>query len=125
MSIIGVGTDVVEIDRFRTSLVRTPGLRDRLFTDHEREYAALKTDPSDRLAARFAAKEATMKALGVGIGAMNMAEIEVVHHDDGRPELVLHAQAAALAAARGVGRWHLSLTHTESVAQAVVIAEST
>lgn len=125
MTIVGIGTDVVDLHRFRESLERTPGLRDRLFTDHERVYAERKADPTDRLAARFAAKEATMKALGVGIGAIRMADIEVVHHDDGRPELVLHGSARRLAAHKGVAHWHLSLTHSDTVAQAMVVAEAT
>ena len=124
MPIVGIGTDVVDIDRFRATLARTPTLRDRLFTDDERAYADRQADPTERLAVRFAAKEATMKALGVGIGAMAMADIEVVHHNDGHAELVLHGAAGDLATGKGVERWHLSLTHSDTVAQAMVVAET-
>ena len=65
---IGIGTDLVEVDRFRLVLARTPGVADRLFTDAERAYGDREHDPAERLAARFAAKEAVMKALGVGLG---------------------------------------------------------
>lgn len=119
---IGIGTDLVDIDRFRHALSRTPRLADRVFTPDERAYAERAVDPGPRLAARFAAKEATMKALGVGLGAMAMTEIEVVRADDGRPTLVLHAGARELAERHGVGRWLVTLTHTDHLAQAVVVA---
>lgn len=119
---LGIGIDLVDIARFRKVLARTPGVATRLFTDAERSYAARADDPTPRLAARFAAKEATLKALGLGLGGMRMADIEVVRHDDGRPELVLHPTAASIADARGVGRWLLSLSHTDHVAQATVVA---
>ena len=80
---IGVGIDAVDVERFRRSLARTPGLAERLFTAEERAYAAQRADPTERLAARFAAKEAVMKALGVGIGAFAFHDVEVVVTDDG------------------------------------------
>ena len=118
----GVGIDAVDVERFRRVMERRPRLARRVFTDAERAYAALVTDPAPRLAARFAAKEAVMKALGVGIGAMGMREIEVTRAESGAPDLVLAGRAAALARHRGVGGWHLSLTHTELVAMASVVA---
>lgn len=108
----------------RRALERRPGLAQRLFTDAERAYAARAVDPGQRLAARFAAKEALSKALGVGIGALSWRDVEVVRDDNGAPELSLTGRAAALAAGRGVDRWHVSLSHTDSVAVAVVVAES-
>jgi holo-[acyl-carrier protein] synthase len=121
--VLGVGTDLVDLDRFRLAAERTPGILQRYFTDGEREYAARRRDPIERYAARFAAKEAVLKALGVGIGACELAEIEVVRDEDsGAPALVLHGKAAALAEERGVSEWKLSLTHTETAAHAIVIA---
>jgi len=120
---IGVGIDAVDVERFRRSLARTPGLADRLFTDSERAHAAERADPTQRLAARFAAKEAVMKALGVGIGAFAFRDVEVVVADSGAPSLQLRGTARRLAEERGVGRWHVSLTHTATVAEAVAIAE--
>jgi holo-[acyl-carrier protein] synthase len=119
----GVGVDAVDVARFRSVLARRPGLATRLFTEAERAYAASGKDPGSRLAARFAAKEAVLKALGVGIGAAGFREIEVVRHDGGPPRLALAGRAAALAAARGVRWWHVSLSHTELVAVASVVAE--
>lgn len=119
---IGIGTDLVELDRFRTALVRTPSLAARLFSEGEQAYAARQPDPAERLAVRFAAKEAVMKALGVGLGAFPMRDVEVVRAESGQPALVLRGRAAELAAERGVQRWLLTLTHTETVAQAVAVA---
>lgn len=120
---IGVGTDLVDVGRFRDVLARTPSLVERVFTVGERSYAGKAQDPTERLAVRFAAKEATMKALGVGLGSMRMADIEVVIDDDsGAPSLRLHGTAAEFAASRGVTAWHLSLTHIDSTAHAIVIA---
>jgi holo-[acyl-carrier protein] synthase len=119
---IGIGTDLVDIDRFRTVLQRTPSFVDRVFRDDERAYADQANDPTARLAARFAAKEATLKSLGLGLGAMALSDIEVVKHDDGRPELRLHGTAAAAAAEAGATRFLLTISHTEHLAQATVVA---
>lgn len=118
----GVGTDLVDIDRFRTVLTRTPGIRARLFCPAEIDYAEKRRDPTERYAARFAAKEATMKALGAGIGQVLFRDIEVVRADSGAPTLELRASAAARAAELGIEHWNLSMTHSESMAHAIVIA---
>ena len=75
---LGIGLDAVELDRFRRSLARTPGLVERLFTEEEATYARARRDPTERFAARFAAKEAVMKALGIGVGECGWREVEVV-----------------------------------------------
>jgi holo-[acyl-carrier protein] synthase len=118
----GIGLDAVEVERFRAVLARTPGVAMRLFTDAERAYGARARDPAERLAARFAAKEAVMKALGVGLGAFAFHDVEVVRAPSGRPGLELRGRAAALARGRGVTEWNLSLTHTTRLAEAVVVA---
>ena len=123
--VVGVGTDLVDIDRFRTVLRRRPSVADRLFTPGERSYAGRAADPAARLAARFAAKEATLKALGYGLGGMRMADIEVVRATDGRPGLVLHGDARSTANGHGVSRWLVSLSHTDHLAQATVVALGT
>ena len=124
--IVGVGIDDVDVERFARSLDRTPSLPVRLFTAGEREYAA-RAQPdtaAQRLAARFAAKEAVLKALGAGLGACGFHDIEIVRDEEsGAPAVVLHGPAAALAAARGATTLHLSLTHTETRATAFVVAE--
>ena len=119
---IGLGVDAVEVDRFRRVLQRTPGLARRLFTDAERAYGERFSDPAPRLAARFAAKEATMKALGVGLGAFGFRDVEVRREPGGAPFLELTGRAAELAGARGVSSFRVSLTHTDHLAQAVVAA---
>ena len=112
-----MGVDVVDVARFERSLARTPGLRDRLFTEREREMAV------QSLAARFAAKEALAKALGAPRG-LRWTDAEVRRADDGRPTLRVTGTVARAAADRGVARWHVSLSHDGGIATAVVIAES-
>jgi holo-[acyl-carrier protein] synthase len=119
----GIGIDLVDIERFRRSLERTPSMRTRLFTVVELDYVAPKVDPIPSLAARFAAREAVMKALGVGLGAFGFHDVWVERAESGAPSLVVSAKAADLAAAAGVTTWHLSLTHSDHVAAAYVIAE--
>jgi holo-[acyl-carrier protein] synthase len=119
--IAGVGVDAVDIARFGEVLARRPRLAERLFTDGE--LSAAHGDPQ-RLAARFAAKEATMKALGTGIGGFGWHDVELVRPPMGAPSLQLRAAAAALADRHGVSRWHVSLTHTDTMAVAMVVAEA-
>lgn len=120
--VIGIGTDLVEIERFRDVLERTPGIKDRTFTVDERAYADARNDPAERYAVRWAAKEAVMKAMGVGLGEVAMIDIEVVRADNGAPSILLHDTAAARAAELGVSEFKITLTHTESLAQAIAIA---
>ena len=122
--LVGVGIDLCEVERMRATLARTPTFAQRVFTDGEQERCRQAKDPAERFAARFAAKEATLKALGAGIGACPLRDIEVVRAESGAPSLVLHGRAAALASERGVASWHVSLTHTAASAAAVVVAVS-
>lgn len=117
VGIRGVGVDVVDLARFERTLERTPGLRTRLFTPAE---AALRAP--ERLAARFAAKEAFAKALRAPAG-LSWRDVEVVVDEHGAPDLVLTGAAAARAAALGVSRVHVSLSHDTSVATAFVVVE--
>jgi holo-[acyl-carrier protein] synthase len=121
-ALLGLGIDSVDVPRFGQILERRPALAHRLFTAGEQAYAAGLANPVPTLAARFAAKEAVMKALGVGLGAFGWADVEVVRGSGGAPRLVVRGRAAALAAEQAVGGWHLSLTHTATVASAVVAA---
>lgn len=120
--VVGVGIDLVEVDRFRTMLARTPSTRQRMFTEGERAYADRAADPTERYAVRFAAKEAVMKALGVGLGAFGFHDVEVIREEEGCPRLGVYGPAARLAEERGVVAWQISLTHTATSAGAVVIA---
>jgi len=118
----GLGIDAVDIPRFRDVLARSPRLVTRLFTAAERESAERRADATHMLAARFAVREATMKALGVGLGAFDFHDVWVRRAASGAPELMVSGRAAQLATDRGVNGWHLSLSHTDSVAIAVVAA---
>ncbi len=122
-TVVGVGIDAVDLDRFRRVLGRRTHMAGRLFTEGERAYARAAVDPIPRMSTRFAAKEATMKALGVGLGAFPFVDVEVVRVGLDAPVLELHGEAEELAGRRGVVRWHLSLTHTDLVAMAIVVAE--
>ncbi len=119
----GIGVDAVDIERFRRSLARTPSMRERLFTLEELEYVSLKADAARSLAARFAAREAVMKAMGIGLGAFGFHDVWVRRAASGEPSLSVTGRAAQLAADRGITTWHLSLTHTDLVAIAYVVAE--
>ena len=119
----GIGVDAVDIERFRTSLTRTPSMRERLFTAEELAYVAPKVDPVPSLAARFAAREAVMKALGLGLGAFGFHEVWVTRAASGAPSLAVTGRALELAVDRGITHWHLSITHSDSVAIAYVVAE--
>ena len=120
MELVSLGTDVVDLDRFRLALRRTPGMVERVFTEGERAYALRKRDPTERLAARFAVKEATMKALGVGLGAFKFHDVEVVKARSGEPSLRLSGAAVDLAARRGINDWKVSITHSDLIALAIV-----
>ena len=114
----GVGIDLLDVERFERALERRPRLADRLFTDAEREYAAGRARPGMHLAARFCAKEAVAKAIGVD-GWWAFREVEVVA-TSGAPEVRLSGTVAARAAELG-GELAISLTHTDDVAGAVAI----
>ena len=117
-----LGIDAVDIDRFRRALQRSPRLSERVFTADERAAVARRSDPVPSLAARFAVREAVMKALGVGLGGFDLQDVSVVSHESGQPHLRITGRAAALASHRDISAWHLSITHTEQVAIAVVAA---
>ncbi len=113
-----VGIDLLEIERLERALDRRPGLAQRLFSDAERAYAASRARPGQHLAARFCAKEAVAKALGMA--AWDFRDVEVVSQG-GPPEVALHGAVAQRAADLGV-EIQVSLTHTRSQAAAVAIA---
>ena len=122
--IVGVGIDLTPVARM-AELVRRWGdrIERRLFTDAERAYCRARGAPAEHLAARFAAKEATLKALQVPPG-LSWHEMEVASAPGGAPRLVLSGAAAAAAARLGVSRSHLTLTHAGGQALAVVILEA-
>jgi holo-[acyl-carrier protein] synthase len=120
--VIGIGLDAVDIVRFRGVIARRPTIVDRLYTDVEKSVPLARVDPAPGLAARFAAKEATMKALGVGLRSVGFREIEILTAPSGAPSIVTHGRAAALAEKLGVTALVVSFTHTDTVATAIVVA---
>jgi holo-[acyl-carrier protein] synthase len=124
---VAVGVDVVDIDRFESVMARQTSFLDRVFTSDEREYcdrAKATSVRCQRYAARFAAKEAVMKALGCGLGAYGFHDVEVTRDDDsGEPSLLVKGKAAVLADERGITRWMISLSHSDVVAIALVAGE--
>lgn len=115
--IVGVGIDVVDIERFAAELERAPGLLERLFTDEERKL------PTSSLAARFAVKEAVAKALATP-GDLHWHDCWVPRSDGSAPQLHVTGTVAARAAVLGVARFHLSISHDAGIAAAVVVAEA-
>jgi holo-[acyl-carrier protein] synthase len=111
-----IGLDLLEIERMERALARHPRLAERLFTDAEREYAAGRGRPAQHLAARFCAKEAVAKAIGIE-GGWAFRDVEVIA-TTGAPSVRLSGRAAALAH----GEVRISLTHTDTMAGAVAIA---
>jgi holo-[acyl-carrier protein] synthase len=125
MAVAGLGTDLARVARFRRFLDEDKQtLLERLFTAGERAYAMAKADPAQYLAARFAAKEAGMKAFGLGWrDGLSWHDFEVVRDPLGRPDLELSGRAAELAAERGIKAVHLSYSHDGDYAVATVILE--
>ncbi|MFM2124128.1 MAG: hypothetical protein RL328_579 [Acidobacteriota bacterium] len=124
--IVGTGIDLCEVDRIQKAVDAPHGARlvERVFTPREIAYARAKAWPYERFAARFAAKEAGMKALGTGWrNGVTWQDLEVSNLRSGRPTLVLHGRAAEIAAGLGVRNVSLSLTHTAEQAMAMVILE--
>ena len=115
----GAGIDLIEIERIERALERRPALAERIFTRRELAAARSRARPGQHLAARFAAKEAALKALG--LGGLRLHEVEVEGGGDSQPALRLHGSAEQEAERRGVDL-DVSLTHTREHAAAVVVA---
>ena len=125
MPIVGLGTDLARVERFRKFIAdNKAALLGRLFTQGEREYAFSKKDPAPHLAARFAAKESCLKAFGLGLRAgLRWHDMEVVPDVLGRPDLQLSGRAAEIAAEKQVEVVHLSYSHDGDYAVATVVLE--
>ncbi|MEO6909386.1 MAG: holo-ACP synthase [Edaphobacter sp.] len=123
--VLGLGTDLIEIERVQQSLDRFgERFMQKVFTEGEIAYCVRKKQAAESFAARFAAKEATAKALGTGISrGISWKEIEVRRNAGERPTLYLSGRAAERAKAMGVRNLHLTLTHSRDVAMAVAVVE--
>lgn len=121
--VISVGVDVVDIDRLRRALERTPALRERVF-GHVDTAGISAADEASSLAARFAAKEATLKALGGNVEGFSWHDIQVSRPAQSPPRLEITGGARRAGEGLGIDSWHLSLSHDGGVAIAFVVAES-
>jgi holo-[acyl-carrier protein] synthase len=123
--VYGIGIDLVENDRLQKIIAKwdTKFLQ-RVFSEGEINYCARHVQAEIHYAARFAAKESFLKALGIGLGmGVKLKEIEVVHNTKGKPQLALHGEAKEQIRKRKIDKIHLSLTHTKKYATAVVLME--
>ena len=125
MTVLGVGVDIVDIERFTRALERTPALRQRLFgpVDTQPQDLAAQDLADQSLAARFAAKEATLKALGGNISGFSWHDIQVTGERGQQPKLVLSGGVAQRAALSGVTSTHLSMSHDGGMAIAFVVVD--
>lgn len=127
MILLGIGIDVVEVDRVKSSMDEfSEKFLSRIFTAKERKYCARQKRPEIHFAARFAAKEAISKAFGTGIGKdVGWLDMEITRRESGEPEVTLSGAAKGLAATRGVTQVMVSLTHAQhyAAANAVIMGE--
>jgi holo-[acyl-carrier protein] synthase len=119
--IVGIGTDLAEVDRYRFDEAKLAWFARKVYTDEEMRYALRKRHWAERLAGFYAAKEAARKAFG---HAIPWRSVSVSHERSGKPVLLFHPPYDGLPASRGVTRIHLTITHTARVASAVVVLEA-
>lgn len=123
MALAGIGVDMVEIARMEKVLARRPNFVTRVFTKEERTYCDRMARPAQHYAARFAAREAVLKALGTGFSqGIGFADVSVVRNEMGQPQAQLAGRAAEVAVERGVREVALSLSYTHDVAVANAVA---
>jgi holo-[acyl-carrier protein] synthase len=118
--IVGIGTDLAEVERYRFDTAQLSQFARKVYTEEEMRYAMRKRNWAERLAGFFAAKEAARKAFG---HAIPWRRVGVTHERSGKPRLVFLEPYDGLPASRGVTRIHLTITHTATTAAAVVILE--
>ncbi|HEX6892948.1 MAG TPA: holo-ACP synthase [Chryseolinea sp.] len=122
--IVGVGIDMIEVDRVAEKINKDQGFRERIFSPNEIHFCESKVNSSENYAARFAAKEAFLKATGLGLGlGYNISDIEVITDTNGKPSLVLNGTFKQKATESNWNKIYVSLSHLKSIACAVVIIE--
>ncbi len=117
------GIDLVSLERMRVLLERTPRFAERYFTQKEQEYFGEGPARTERVAAAFAVKEATSKAMGTGFSGYSPRDIELSHKETGEPVVTLHGNALEIFNAKGYKKISCSISHTDEVAAAIVIIE--
>lgn len=121
--VIGVGTDIIEVDRVEKAIKKTSRFFDKIYTAQEQNYYKEKHKKVETLAGFFAAKEAVSKALGTGFRSFGMQDIEIITDALGKPQVYLYGQAEELAKRLGIQTIHISISHCKSYATAFAIAE--
>lgn len=116
------GIDIIEIERFRQTVERTPRIMDRVFTQAELEYCKRFSNPYPSLAARFAAKEAVKKLHNGFMQGVSFQDIEVLNDVNGKPQVYLYGRAAEFHSGSGIGTIGLSLSHSLEQAVAMAVA---
>jgi holo-[acyl-carrier protein] synthase len=125
LSVYGIGTDIIEPERVEIKLSIDNGFREMVFTQNEIEYCEKKAYKAQNYAARFAAKEAFLKAIGTGWpGKIQFNEIEIVNGNNGKPEILLNGNAQQCAKEKGILHIHLSISHLKNIANAVVVLQT-
>lgn len=118
-----IGVDIIEIERVKRAVERTPRFLQRIFTSREAAYCLQKHDPYPSLAVRFAAKEALRKLHPALARGVRFCDLEVLRDGDGRPLVVLHGEARRRCQSEGIGDIAISLSHSREQAIAAVVAE--
>jgi holo-[acyl-carrier protein] synthase len=122
--ILGIGTDIIEVERVKQKVEAGKGFKEMVFSPTEIAYCESQTFKAENYAARFAAKEAFFKALGTGwIGEMAFYEVEILKDDLGKPSLILHGKTKEFAESNGIKKLHVSISHIKTLAQAFVVLE--
>jgi holo-[acyl-carrier protein] synthase len=122
--IVGIGTDIIEVERIRKHIEAGFGFREKVFTTKEIDYCEGKVNKAQNYAARFSAKEAFLKAVGTGMRqGLSFTDVEVVNNDLGKPEMHLYGQALELIKRMGVTNLQISMTHLRDWVNAIVILE--
>ena len=122
--IIGVGIDIIEVDRVIEKINKNKGFKEKIFSEGEMGFCDSKPNKSENYAARFAAKEAFLKATGLGLAlGYELADIEIIHDINGKPTLNLKGDFKTKALQNNWNKIHLSISHLQTVACAVVIIE--
>ena len=121
---LGLGVDIIEIDRIASAMEKSDQFIERLFTDQEKKYILNKGKKSETVAGLFAAKEAVSKVLGTGISKFSWKDIEISHTAEGQPRVSLHREAKTLALSKGMGEILVSIAHCKTYAIANAMGQS-
>ena len=121
--IIGIGTDVIEIERIKKAVQQTSSFYEKIYTTREKAYYREKNKRVETLAGLFAAKEAISKALGTGFRGFSAGDIEIIPNEIGKPEAYLYGEAKVLADRLEICKIHVSISHCKAYATAFAIAE--